>query len=68
MPPLTHRDEGLPPEGGGGKGGSVGAVGGKEEELLAIHIAEGIQPVASKIVQKVDRNKFVDFADLLQDA
>lgn len=30
-------------------------------------IVEGIQPLPRKVVQKVDSNEFVEFADLLQD-
>lgn len=64
LPPLSARDKDGPP--GGGES-AMEAKGGKEEELSMVPIIEGIQPVLGKIVQKVDRNEFVDLADLLQD-
>ena len=39
----------------------------KEELATMVPVAEGIQPISSKIAQKVDRGEFIEFADLLQD-
>lgn len=39
----------------------------KEEAVAMVPVAEGIQPVSVRIVQKVDKGEFVEFADLLQD-
>lgn len=39
----------------------------KEEEAAMIAVAEGIQPLARKIIRKVDSKEYVDFSDLLQD-
>uniref|UniRef100_A0A1X7T4X9 Uncharacterized protein n=1 Tax=Amphimedon queenslandica TaxID=400682 RepID=A0A1X7T4X9_AMPQE len=44
-----------------------GNTGPTKKEPAFIPIAEGIQPLASKVVNKIDSSEFVDLGDLLQD-
>lgn len=57
MPPLIPMD----------KDKGEGRAKGKEEMAAMTPIAEGIQPLPAKLVQRIDSGEFIDFSDLLQD-
>ena len=57
----------LPPlEGEVMTGGETG-TGPKRKDPTSIPIAEGIQPLSSKVIHNIDLGEFVDLGNLLQD-
>ena len=57
----------LPPLGGEARRGEERSSGSAKKETTFVSVTEGIQPVPSKVVEKIDTGEFVDLGDLLQD-